>query len=132
LKALVLDASAALHVVLRREGFDELAEVLDAASTVAAPRLYCAETANALWKYARSGGLSEAEAAERLEECAALVTHPIEDEQLAGEALTAAVRYGHPVYDAMYAVLARRLSCAVATRDGRLRALLAELRIDAV
>lgn len=132
MRTVVLDASAALHVVLRRSGFEDLVDVLDAAAMVAAPRLYCSETANALWKYVRGGHLEEGEAADRLMECTALVTHPLHDEELASEALTTAVRFGHPAYDAMYAVLARRLSCPVATRDDRLRGLLAELRIDAL
>lgn len=131
MRALVLDASAALHLVLRREGSSRIAESLEDASTVAAPRLFCSETANALWKYVRSGFLSESQAADRLRECNALVIHPIRDEELVLEAFATAARFGHPVYDAMYAVLARRQGCPVLTRDDRLRALLAELRVDA-
>jgi predicted nucleic acid-binding protein len=132
LTAIVLDASAALHVVMRLDGSQALTDVLRAASTVVAPRLFVVETANALWKYVRAGHLSEQEAVELLQAALSLVTHPIDDSDLAVEALSTATRFNHPVYDALYATLARRLGGAVATRDRRLRELLVALRIDSV
>jgi predicted nucleic acid-binding protein len=45
--------------------------------------------------------------------------------------LIAAVRFDHPVYDALYAVLARRRGAAVLTLDRRLRSLLEKMRVDA-
>jgi predicted nucleic acid-binding protein len=132
LSTVVLDASAALQVVLRLEGSRPLVDLLRSASAVVAPRLFVAETANALWKYVRAGHLIEGEAVEALRAALHLVTHPIDDTDIAVEALSTAARYHHPVYDAMYATLARRLGGAVATRDRRLRELLAALRIDAI
>ena len=132
MSTVVLDASAALQVVLRLDDFHPLVDVLRSASTVVAPRLFAAETANVLWKYVRAGHLSESEAVEALRAALSLVTHPIDDVDVAVEALSTATRYHHPVYDAMYATLARRLGGAVATRDRRLRELLAALRIDAL
>ena len=79
-----------------------------------------------------TGHLKEMEALEYLNEVSELVVHPMEDEELASEALSVAIKYEHPVYDAMYAVLARRLSCPLMTRDRRLRDLLERLRIDSV
>ena len=128
----VLDASAALQVVLRVDGSRPLVDLLRSASTVVAPRLFAVETANALWKYVRAGQLTESEAIEALRAALSLVTHPIDDADMAVEALSTAARYQHPVYDAMYATLARRIGGAVATRDRRLRELLAVLRIDAI
>ena len=132
MSTVVLDASAALQVVLRLDGSRPLVDLLRSASTVVAPRLFAVETANALWKYVRAGHLTESEAIEALRAALSLVTHPIDDADMALEALSTAVRYQHPVYDAMYATLARRMGGAVATRDRRLRELLAVLRIDAI
>jgi len=132
LSTVVLDASAALQVVLRLEDSRPLVDLLRSASTVVAPRLFAVETANALWKYVRAGHLTEGEAVEALRAALSLVTHPVDDADMAVEALSTAVRYHHPVYDAMYATLARRLGGAVATRDRRLRDLLTALRIDAI
>jgi len=128
----VLDASAALAVVLRQARGTALLETLSQATRVVAPRLFLSETANALWKYVSAGQLPEATALDRLGEATALVVHPLPDESLVPEALTMAVRYKHPVYDSMYAVLARRLSCPVVTLDQRLRKLLSEARIDVI
>lgn len=127
----VLDASAALRLVLGHGDAPAIGETLAAADQVVAPRLYVAETANALWKYVASGHLDETTALERLDEALQLVEHDVEDRELAAEALSLAARRRHPVYDALYAVLGRRLVCPVVTRDGRLRTLLAEIDVDA-
>jgi predicted nucleic acid-binding protein len=132
LSTVVLDASSALQVVLRLEDSRPLVDLLRTATTVAAPRLFAAEAANALWKYVRAGHLAESEAVKALRAALSLVAHPIDDVDMAVEALSTAARYHHPVYDAMYATLARRLGGVVATRDRRLRELLAALRIDAI
>ncbi|MDL1952047.1 type II toxin-antitoxin system VapC family toxin, partial [Acidobacteria bacterium ACD] len=54
------------------------------------------------------------------------------DHELAVEALSEASRYGHPVYDLLYAVLARREGCKVLTFDRRLTSLLRELGISVI
>jgi predicted nucleic acid-binding protein len=87
---------------------------------VLAPRLFFSEVGNGLWKYVRAGGLSEAEALERLREAKSLVSSTVDDAELIEEALSAAVRFDHPVHDALYAVL------------GRLKSLLSSMRIDSV
>ena len=126
---LVLDASAALELLLLPGDSVELIESVAQADRVAAPQLFVSESANALWKYVRAHQLEEGEAVELMAEACALVVHPISDADMVIEALTTSTRYGHPAYDAMYAVLARRLGCPVATKDDRLRELLEELRI---
>ncbi len=129
----VIDASTAVMLVTGRHPDAESAlAVLEAAETVLAPRLYWSEVANALWKYTRRAELPEATAIDYLEEAAAMVDEPIDDELLSTEALIAAVRFDHPVYDALYAVLGRRRGAAVLTRDRRLRSLLDKMRVDAV
>ena len=130
---LVLDASAAIRLTL---GHPEVTagvfESLEAADCVLAPRLFFAEVGNSLWKYVRAGGLSEAEALDRLREAKSMVSSTVDDAELIEEALSTAVRFGHPVYDALYAVLARRRSCAVLTMDQRLESLLADMKVDSV
>jgi predicted nucleic acid-binding protein len=51
------------------------------------------------------------------------------DRELTTETLTEAVRYRHPVYDLLYAVLARRTGCAVLRMDERLRTLLGQMGV---
>jgi predicted nucleic acid-binding protein len=130
---IVIDASTAVALVIGRHPDAEGAlAVLEQADTVLAPRLYWAEVANALWKYTRDSKLPEPVALSYLEEATALVQEPVDDEVLCTEALVAAVRFDHPVYDALYAVLARRRGAAVITLDRKLRSLLAKMRVDSI
>ena len=133
MKELVLDASAAVRLTIGHPDIPEAVfDALERADRVLAPRLFFSEVGNALWKYVRAGGLTEEDALERLREARALVSSTVDDAELIEEALTAAVRFDHPVYDAVYAVLARRQSCAVVTMDGRFRSLLEAMRISYV
>ncbi len=133
MRQLVLDASAAVRLVLAHPSAEASAiDALAEADTVLAPRLYFSEVANALWKYVKAGGLEEAEALERSREAGALISRSADDAELVDEALSSAVRFDHPVYDTLYAVLARRHSCPVLTMDERLKALLAEMRVEAI
>jgi len=129
---LVLDASAAVRMVMRAEGADELLESVATATVVAAPSLYASEVANALWKYVKAGNLDAETALERLEESINLIDTFTPDWELTTEALTEAVRFKHPVYDLLYAVLARRTGCAVLTMDKRLRTLLGQMGVGTV
>ena len=51
----VLDASAALHLVMDGKSSDAIAECLDEAQLVAAPDLFAGEVANGLWRYVEHG-----------------------------------------------------------------------------
>jgi predicted nucleic acid-binding protein len=129
---LVLDASAAVRMVMRAEDADELLESVATATVVAAPSLYASQVANALWKYVKAGNLDAETALERLEESINLIDAFTPDWELTTEALTEAVRFKHPVYDLLYAVLARRTGCAVLTMDERLRRLLGQMGVGTV
>ena len=58
-----------------------------------------------------------------------LVDAIVSSSELIEEAFVTAVRHGHPVYDALYLVTARRSGATVCTRDRRLAALLEETRV---
>jgi len=131
LNGLVLDASAAVRLVLGHPKVEEVwIDVLGSAEQVLAPRLFFSEVANALWKYVRADLLSEEEALKRLQEAQDLVSESVEDSELISESLSTAIRFNHPVYDVLYAILARRNGYPVLTADGRLKKLLGELRVD--
>jgi len=129
---LVLDASAAVRLVMRVESAGQVVEHISAASVVAAPSLYGSEVANALWKYVNQGSLEPETALERYEEAIALIDDFTADRELATEALAEGVRYRHPVYDLIYAVLARTTGCVLLTMDSRLIAWLSQIGIRAV
>ena len=127
---IVLDASAAVNIILRTDRARSLIEVLESGQLVIAPTLYQIEIANTLWKYVRAGEFEKETAFSRYEEAQALIDSFERDEHLAEEALSAAIRLNHPVYDLLYVVLARRHGCKVLTVDKRLIALLTEMDED--
>lgn len=129
---LVLDASAAVRLVMRAELAEQLAAPIAAAAVVTAPSLYASEVANALWKYVQAGTLGMEAALDRYAEAINLIDDFTPDADLTTEALAEAVRYRQPVYDLLYAILARRSGCGVLTLDRRLAALLGQLGIPSI
>ena len=128
--AAVLDASAAIHLVRMSEHAGSLAETLEGTVTVFAPDLFHADVGNALWKYVKLEDLSIEQASLHLEEAMSLVDSIAPSESLIQEALVAAARYGHSIYDTLYAVLARRHGATVLTMDRSFAALLRRMEID--
>jgi predicted nucleic acid-binding protein len=125
---LVLDASAAVHVVMRTDQAAGLIGALEGGEIVLAPSLFHSEVSNTLWKYVRAGVIDKQTALTRLEEARGLVDTFELDEQLATEALSQAILHDHPVYDLLYVVLAMRFGARLLSADGKLLKLAA--RID--
>jgi predicted nucleic acid-binding protein len=122
-RVLVLDASAAVRAVMDAAAQPGLLGHLASAALVLAPELMRVEAANALWKYHRAGHISIAEAQDRHAEIVLLVHRFVEVQTLFPEALQLAADIDHPVYDAVYAVTARRQAATVLSFDRRLHAL---------
>jgi predicted nucleic acid-binding protein len=131
-RLLVLDASAAIEAVLGRSQALEIVEHLEHADRVAVPDLYFAEIANALWKYVRNGDLLLEDAQTMLSIATSLPDDVLPARELATEALATATAFDHPVYDALYAVTARREGAAVCTLDQRLARLLEAMRVPTI
>jgi len=126
---LVLDASAAMEAVLGRPKAGAVLDLIETATNVHAPELYAAEVANALWKHVRAGDLDLEEAQQALRIALDLIDATTPSRELAEEALATAAAYDHPVYDALYAITARRNGATVCTLDRRLAALLEATRV---
>lgn len=120
---MVLDSSAALRIVLGTPEGLMLIDTMDAGELITAPAVFEAETANAIWKYLRAGVLETQTALEKLHEALALVDVMEDMRPLLDEALAEAERTGHPVYDLLYLVLARRSAATLVTFDRRLASL---------
>lgn len=131
-RRLVLDASAAIEAVLGRPRAAWVLDLLGEAGSVVAPELYATEVANALWKHSRAGDIDDETAHEALEAALSLVDETVPLVELAHEALATAQAHGHPVYDALYAVVARRRGATVCTLDRRLTVLLAVMVVPHV
>lgn len=120
---LVLDASAAVRAVMDAGAQPALIDELANAAVILAPALLRIEAANALWKYQRAGIIEAPAAHERHAEICALVHRFVDEQALFPEALQLAADLDHPVYDAVYAVVARRHAGTVLTFDRRLQTL---------
>lgn len=120
---LVLDTSAAANIVLGTAVGNQLAAVLEQADLVMAPSLFHSEIGNTLWKSARFGSLTHDAALSLYEDAVALVDEFVPDEPLILQAMTSAIRHGHPVYDLIFITLAQRYGCCLLTTDQKLLAL---------
>jgi predicted nucleic acid-binding protein len=128
----VIDASAAIGLVLAVPGSETFAVPLERAALVITPDLYVAEVCNALWKYRRAELISIERCELALEQVLNLPDRIEPSSALYLEAFALACRHLHPVYDALYLVLARRNDATLLTLDKRLAALAGQLEIDVI
>ena len=127
----VLDASAALHVVMRLPTAEPIIDKLEQATLVLVPQHYFSKTANALWKCVSHNQLFTKQAIERYQDVCTLPDQAISDQTLALEALSLAstnnglTLYTHnPLYgrwlitaDDEYPVSSHQLRLAIHTGD---------------
>ena len=119
--ACVLDASAAVRLILGDPAAAELEKVIRAAPLVLAPELMLTEVANALWKLQRAEQLAGLDPQQLLADASDLVDRVEPDRHLQAEALALACHLGHPVYDCLSLSLARREAATLITADRRLQ-----------
>lgn len=128
----VIDASAAVGLVLAVPGSEAFAVPLERAALVITPDLYVAEVCNALWKYRRAELVPMERCEQALEQILNLPDRIESSSALHLEAFALACRHLHPVYDALYLVLARRNDATLLTLDKRLATLAGQLEIDVI
>lgn len=124
----VLDANAAVELVVKRPLAAPIRDVISGVDSVFAPDLYVSEVTKTFWKYLRSRLLPEETVCAALDGAIALIDRYEPAGALYREALAFAHRHNHPVYDALYAILARRNAallvsvntrlCEIAEREG--------------
>lgn len=126
----VLDASAGIEVALGNKNSNDYREVLESAERVITTDLYKAETANVLWKYHKAKLLDTQEAMERLNFSHQLIDEFFDIDFNFQEAFLEATRLKHPVYDLLYATLARRMGGVLLTQDKMLRKIARQFKIE--
>jgi predicted nucleic acid-binding protein len=95
--ACVLDASAAVRLILADPAAADLAERVSGAALVLAPKLMPTELANTLWKLRRADRLNDLDPQELLAEARELVDRLEPDRHLQAEALALACHLNQPV-----------------------------------
>ena len=128
--ALVLDASAAMSIVLGKEEGLALQPFVLEDEEIYAPDLFQVEVANGFWKYVHAGKMDRSTARSYYKAAQSLVNRYVRLDTLVTEALNEAIRLDHPMYDMLYLVLARRLGATLASLDQRLLDLCKEEGVD--
>ena len=118
---LVLDASAALEVVLERSRAGDFVRVIQEADTVMAPELLIPEVVNAIWKYHQFDSLDLSTCNQALELAIELADDLVPSKDLWREAFLLARKNRKAAYDMFYIALARREDAAILTMDKALR-----------
>ena len=118
---LVLDASAALEVVLERNRAGDFMRAIQEADTVMAPELLVPEVVNAIWKYHQFDRLDLNTCNRALELAIELADDLVPCKDLWREAILLARKSRRPAYDMFYIALARREDAAILTMDKALR-----------
>ena len=126
---IVLDTSAAIDIILRAPGSENLDRAVRESEWIEAPDLMIAEAANVCWKRHRNGLM-------RLEQCETMLTETIAlpdlfipAADLYSEAFALAVSAQRAVYDMFFLVLARRSNAVLVTIDKGLTAFAAQHHI---
>ena len=120
MKKYVLDCSAAMHILLKKEKAELYYEMLYRDSWVLAPDLFRIEMANTLWKYVKAGQMTEDEAQLLLSHGLSFVNQFVDTAQYMREAMHEGIRLNHSVYDMLYFTLARHEVAMLLTCDNRL------------
>lgn len=126
----VLDVSAAIEILLQKDKKELFTAAYEKAAWVIAPDLYIAELSNVLWKYHKSGLMTQAECIQYVEDGIELIDDFFPSRELWKEALGEGIKNTHSVYDLYYAVLARRNAAALLTNDSKLSLLCDKLNIE--
>jgi predicted nucleic acid-binding protein len=121
--ACVLDASAAVRLILGDRAAAAVAEQIREAAMVMAPELMLSEVANTLWKLQRADLLADLDPQQLLADARDLVDRVEPDRHLQAEALALACHHDHPVYDCLYLALARREAATLISVDRSLQQL---------
>ena len=119
----VIDASAAVEVVMKRSGAIDLINRIMAAEKTIAPALFYAEVGNVFRKYIQGSHIDKAQGLACYKAAIQIVDEFIDIQILIDEAVIEAIRLNHPVYDMLYLILARRNGAKLLTCDKRLQAL---------
>ncbi len=117
----ILDASAAIEVVLGRGQAERLAGILAEADVVLAPELFVPEVVNTIWKYHHFERLSLGACDRAIEAALGLVDSLVSSKETYGEAFLLARTARRPAYDMFYLALARREDAVLLTTDTALR-----------
>jgi predicted nucleic acid-binding protein len=129
---IVLDTSAAVEILLKKEDSEKFSNKIAEADAVIAPELYISEITNVAWKYNKLAGFTHEESYELAQDGINMIDQFLNSKDLWKEALREAMNNNHPVYDCLYIICARRNDCILMTTDKKLKKLCKKLEIETI
>jgi predicted nucleic acid-binding protein len=129
---LVIDASAAIEIILQRSKSRHFTSVLNSADRVSAPDLLVPEIVNTMWKYYHFQKLSLSVCDSAIGTALGLVDSLVSCKDLHHEAFLLARSLRRPAYDMFYLALAQREDAAFLTADMALKKVAEQQGIQAV
>lgn len=127
---IILDVSAAIQIILKKEKGERFTTYLESASWVIAPDLFTSEITNTLWKYNNAKIFSHEECQQFVDDGIKLVDDFFDSNDLWKEVLGESIKNNHSAYDLFYAILARRNDAILLTNDGPLSKLCKKMKIE--
>ena len=128
----ILDVSAAIEILLKKEKKDKFNECFENADWIISPDLFISEITNVLWKYYSAKALTHEECIQYVEDGINMVDDFIDAKELWKESLGEGIKNNHSIYDMFYAVLTRRNDAVLITNDGSLAEVCKILNIETV
>ena len=116
----VLDASAAIEIVMGRKSGSKLSKYVLEADWVIAPTLFISEVTNTIWKYQKLADFPYRSCEKALDQALALPDDFVNELDLYREAFKLSCTLNHPVYDMFYLIIARRNNGRLLTLDKQL------------
>jgi predicted nucleic acid-binding protein len=116
----VVDCSVAIKWLVPEIHWEAAQVLRSPDNRLLAPDHFRVEVANVLWKKARSGELTPAEATARAVAVAEMAVETVALASLIEPAFAISLRNDRSVYDALYVALALREGCQFVTADRRL------------
>jgi predicted nucleic acid-binding protein len=126
----VLDASAAIELVMARPAQRRVAKIVQESDWIIAPSLFIYEVTNTMWKYHRLLKAPLKELEERLQQAIEIVDEYLNAEDLFLEALRLSCEIGQPVYDAAYLAAGLKRKARIVSLDQRISSAAEHLGIE--
>ena len=126
----ILDVSAAIQIILKKDKAEYFRSLYQKASWVIAPDLYIAEITNVLWKYGKAKIFTHEECQQHVEDGISLIDDFFEMKDLWKEVLGESLKYNHSGYAMFYAILTRRNDGVLLSNDNDLLKLCTKMKIQ--
>ncbi len=128
----VLDANAALELILRRLRSAEIGEIITNATKVISPELFQYELTNVMAKYVKGGYLAKDAGSKLISYAFELIDEYYPAKDFNQESYHESIRLDHSAYDLFYLILARRTGAKLLTLDKKLSSLAINEGIDLI